>query len=230
MPEDLQALIDRLQRDAVDEGQRKARAVVEEAQARAAQIVRDAETEAARYLEQAERDARVYTERSIVALEQAGRDLLLAVRQAVGDLVGALVRASLDDALTPEQMADMLVRMAGAYTEHHGRERRMAVLVSPDDLDAMVALYAQRYREKLAKGVEVRVGPDVGHGFRVALVDEHVEHDLTADAIADVLGSYLQPRLAELLPRVAVRLRHQGDDAAAGNAPTTEDPPADTTP
>lgn len=215
MPEDLQALIDRLQRDAVDEGQRKARAVVESAEARAAQIVRDAELAAARHLERAERDARVYTERSTVALEQAGRDLLLAVRQAVGDLVGSLVRVSLDEALTPDLMADMLVRMAEAYTEHHGRERRMAVLVSPEDLDAMVALYAQRYREKLATGVAIQVGADVGHGFRVALVDEHVEHDLTADAIAEVLGGYLRPRLAELLPRVAVRLRRAGDDVPA---------------
>lgn len=218
MPEDLQALIDRLQRDAVDEGQRKARAIVDEAEARAARIVRDAEAEAARHRERAEHDARVHTERSTVALEQAGRDLLLAVRQAVGDVVAALVRTSVEDALTPERMADMLVRMAEAYTAHHGRERRMAVLVSPADLDAMVALYAARYREKLAGGVTLRVAPDVARGFRVALLDEHVEHDLTVDAIAEALGAYLQPRLAELLPRVAVQLRREGPDRSPAPA------------
>ena len=211
MPEDLQALIDRLQRDAVEEGQRKARAVVAEAEARAERVVRDAAAEAARRLERAEADGRVFAERGTAALEQAGRDLLLAVRSAVGDLVGALLRASVDEALGPETMADMLLRMAEAYAEHGGRERRMAVLVSPDDLDAMVALVARRYREELQRGVELRLAPDVERGFRVAFVDEHVEHDFTAEAIANVLGDYLRPRLAELLPRVAVRLGRPAD-------------------
>jgi V/A-type H+-transporting ATPase subunit E len=222
MPEDLQALIDRLQRDAVNEGQRRADAIVEAARAEAAALVRDAEAEAGRRLAQAERDAAVFTERSTVALEQAGRDLLLTVRAAIGDLLGGLIRASLADELRPDLLAQMLVTMADGYTAHGGRERRMAVLVSPDDLDAMVALYAQRYREKLVHGVELTVDPDIEKGFRVVLVDEHVEHDLTVEAIAEVLSGYLTPRLADLLPRVAVELER----AATAGADAGADPDA----
>ncbi|MDF1521537.1 MAG: hypothetical protein P1P87_01795 [Trueperaceae bacterium] len=217
MPEDLQALIDRLQRDAVNEGQRRADAIVEAARTQAAALAREAETETERRLAQAERDAALVTERSTVALEQAGRDLLLTVRAAIGDLLGGLIRASLADELRPDLMAEMLVKMADGYTAHGGRERRMAVLVSPDDLDAMVQLYAQRYREQLVHGVEVTLGPDIEKGFRVVLVDEHVEHDLTIDAIAEVLSTYLNPRLADLLPRVAVELERA---AAAGADPS----------
>lgn len=221
MPEDLQALIDRLQRDAVQEGQRRAQAIVDAAQAEATALVRDAEAEARRRLEQAERDAVVFTERSTVALEQAGRDLLLTVRAAIGDLFGGLIRTSLEAELRPDLLAEMLVKMADGYTAHGGRERRMAVLLSPDDLDAMVQLYAQRYREKLMHGVELKLDPDVDRGFRVALVDDHVEHDLTLEAIAEVLSGYLEPRLTDLLPRVAVQLeRRAGEDQAAGADPS----------
>lgn len=218
MPEDLQALIDRLQRDAVEEGQRRAHEIVEAARAEAAALVRDAESAAHRRLEQAERDAAVFTERSTVALEQAGRDLLLTVRAAIGDLLGALVRTSVAQELRPDLLAEMLVKMAEGYTAHGGRERRMAVLLSADDLDALAHHYAQRYRDKLMHGVDLKLDPDVDRGFRVELVDEHVQHDLTVDAIAEVLSGYLNPRLADLLPRVAVQLERTAVEGGAAGA------------
>ena len=206
MPEDLQALIDHLQHDAVEEGQRRARALVEEAEAKAAAHLRVAEAEAVRLVAQAERDAAVYTERSTVALEQAGRDLLITLRHAIDDLLGGLLREGLEQALQPDLLAHLLVRMADAYTAHGGRERRMSVLLNEDDLDALVRFAAQRYRERLSQGIELRLDPDGSHGFRVEFVDEHVTHDFTADAIVEELRGYLRPRLAELLPRAAVRL------------------------
>lgn len=206
MPEDLQALIDHLQRDAVDEGRRRANAIVAEAQATADAKLRAAEAEATRIVRDAERDAEVFTERSTAALEQAGRDLLITVRQAIDELFTGLIDASLDEALRPELLAEMLVAMADAYTAHGGRDRRMAVLLNEDDLDVLARLYLQRYRERMAQGVELRLDASVRKGFRVQIVDEHVTHDLTIDAIAEELGRYLRPRLAEMLPRAAVTL------------------------
>jgi V/A-type H+-transporting ATPase subunit E len=206
MPEDLQALIDHLQHDAVEEGQRRARELIDAAEAKAAARLRAAEAEGARLVAQAERDAAVYTERSTVALEQAGRDLLITVRRAIDDLLAGLLREELVRTLSPDLLADLLVRMADAYTAHGGRERRMSVLLNADDLDALVRFAAQRYRERLAQGIELRLDPDASHGFRIEFVDEHVTHDFTVDAIVEELSGYLSPRLAELLPRAAVRL------------------------
>jgi V/A-type H+/Na+-transporting ATPase subunit E len=203
MPEDLQALIDRLQREAVDEGQRRARTIVEEAEATAGALVREAEAAAARLLERAERDALAFTERSRLALEQAGRDLLITVDQALERSLAGLVHASLREELRPGLLAEMLVKMSAAYTAHGGRERRTAVLLGPDDLDEMVRLYRQRFREQLEGGIELRLERSVTKGFRVAIVEEHVEHDFTIDAIAEALSHHLRPHLAEILGRVA---------------------------
>ena len=203
MAEDLQVLIDRLQREAVDEGQRRARAIVQEAEAKAAATLRDAEGEARNVLERAHHDAEAYTERSTVALEQAGRDLLISVGQSIDALFAHLVRASLHEELEPGLIGEMLVKMAEAYAARGGRERRLAVLLSPDDLDAMVNLYRQRLADKLPHGIGLRLDNSVVKGFRVALVDEHVEHDLTVDAIADALSHHLRPHLAKVLSQVA---------------------------
>lgn len=228
MPEDLQALIDRLQQDAVEEGERRAHAIVEEARAEAAARLRAADEEFARVRADAERDAARYEQRGRVALEQAGRDLLIAVRQAIDEQLSGLIRESVDEQLRPELLAEMLTRMADAYAAHGGRERRMAVLLSEEDLDVLARLYVRRYREKLGRGVELRLDAGVRRGFRIQMVDDHVTHDITLDAIAEVLADYLRPRFAEMLPRVAVQLPGgAGSDpatAVAQEAPSEPDP------
>jgi len=211
MPEDLQGLIDRLQREAVDEGERRARAIVVAAERRAAELLQAADAEATRRVAWAERDAATFVERGARELERAGRDLLIAVRQSVERLLTGLLHESLEAELRPELLAELLVAMAGAYAGRSGRERRMAVLVGPDDLDELVRLYARRYRDELVRGVELRLDPSVERGFRVALVDEHVEHDFTIDAIAEALTDHLRPRLAQILT-------HDAPALAAGRA------------
>jgi V/A-type H+-transporting ATPase subunit E len=203
MPEDLQALIDRLQRDAVEEGQRRAQAIVAEAEAKADALVREGESKAARLLDRAERDAEAYTERSAHALEQAGRDLLIAVSHAVERLLSGLVHESLKEELKPELLAEMLAKMSEAYVARGGRERRMNVLLNEADLEALVSLYAHRYRDRLRDGVDLQLDNDIVKGFRVVMVEDHVEHDFTIDSIAEALTHHLRPHLARILPRVA---------------------------
>ena len=215
MPEDLQALIDHLQRDAVEEGRRRADALVETARAEADATVREAEARAAEILADAETQAERRVERGTVALEQAGRDLLITLHQAIDDLFSGLVREALDDELGPDVLGEMLTRMAEAYTAHGGRERRMAVLLSEDDLDALAHLFTRRLRERLGRGVELRLDRTVRRGFRVEMVDENVTHDFSAGAIAEVLSDYLRPQLAEMLPRIAVGLERDVEPGGA---------------
>lgn len=199
MPEALQSLIDKLQGEVVEEAQSKADAILAEAQAEADRRLAAADTEARRMRENAEREATLARERGERALEQAGRDLLLAVRRGVEDVVMRLVDDSLERALTPETLRDMLLTMARAYAERHGADRRMSVLLGPDDLESLARYYADEFRQELAQGVEIRLGRDIDKGFRITISGDHVEHDFTLGAIADILSEMLRPELARLL-------------------------------
>jgi V/A-type H+/Na+-transporting ATPase subunit E len=221
MPEDLQVLIDRLQRDAVDEGHRRARALVEEAGVEAAALIRGAQEEAARRIERADRDAHAFTVRSTLALEQASRDLLITIGQAFERQLDDLVRESVRQELRPTLLAEMLVKMAEAYAATDARGRATAVLLGTDDLGEMVRLFANRYRDTLAHGVELRLDDTVDKGFRLVVVGEHVEHDFTLDAIAETLSRHLRPHLAEILPRIA---RRDASRVAATGAAVISEP------
>ena len=199
MPEALQSLIDKLQGEVVDEAEAKARAILADTETEAERRIAAANAEATRIRTDAERDAGLARERGERALQQAGRDVLMAVRRGVEDVVMALVRDSLGDALTPETLRDMLLVMAEAYAERSGPERRMSVLLGEEDREKLARYYADEYRQKLAKGVDIRLGRDIDKGFRVSVNGDHVEHDFTLEAIASVLGEMLRPELAKLI-------------------------------
>ena len=79
MAEDLQALMERIQKDAVEKAELAAADIISKAKDKAAEIVRAAEDEAKAKLENADKEAQAFTERSERTLEQSARDLLLSV-------------------------------------------------------------------------------------------------------------------------------------------------------
>ncbi len=209
MAEELQHLIERIQREAVDTGEQKAAELMAQAREKAAALVRDAEQKAAAFVQKAEQDAQVYTQRSQQTLQQASRDLLISVGQGVEGLFSRLVVEAVGQAMTAETMRDMLVKMTEAYGATSGRT--VEVLVNPQDQEKLLALMRDRFREQLQKGLVVRGDERVFKGFQVALEGGRVKHQFTPEAIAESLANFLRPKLAEIIYQAA----RQGGGAQA---------------
>ena len=83
MAEDLQNLLDRIQKDGVEQAEAQAETILAQARDKAAAILREAEKQAAETRVGAEKDAEVFVERSTKTLEQAARDFLISVGRSV---------------------------------------------------------------------------------------------------------------------------------------------------
>jgi V/A-type H+/Na+-transporting ATPase subunit E len=203
MAEELEHLIEKLQSEAINKAEKDAAEIVSKAREKAAQLVKDAEKEAANHIADAEREAQQFTDRSIRTLEQVSRDLLISVGQGVENILDDLIRESLDEAMDIEVIKEMLVRMADAYISRNDKERRIGLLVSPEDQQTLVKFYAERYRNKLGDSIEIRPDRSISKGFRVSFMDEHAHHDFTKEAIAEALSKFLRPHLADIILKVA---------------------------
>jgi len=203
MAEELQHLIDRIQKEAVDSADEKANQIVSKAKEKAAAIVKESEAKAKANLEKADRDAQAFTARSTRSLEQAARDLLITVGQGVENVLADIVADAVEQALKPEILEQMLVKMAAAYADHQGNESRIDLLISPQDQEKLIKFFADQYRERLIHGVELHVDNEIFKGFKVSFVHDHVYHDFTKEAIAESLTNFLRPQLAEIVHRVA---------------------------
>lgn len=203
MAEELQHLIERIQKEGVEKADAQAAKIISQAKEKAAAHVREAEEKAKALIAKGEKDAQAFMERSLRSLEQAARDLLITVGQGVENILADLVAESVDKALTIEVLEQMLVKMAEGYAARQGEEGRIEMLVSSQDQQALVKFFADRYKERLVGGVKLHVDNDIFKGFKVSFVKGHVQHDFTREAIAESLVNFLRPQLAEIVHRVA---------------------------
>jgi V/A-type H+-transporting ATPase subunit E len=203
MAEQLEHLIERIHKEAVQKSEAEAAGIVARAREKAAAMVKEAEAQAQALLEKAERDSHVFVERSSRTLEQAARDLLITVGQGVENILADIMGEATDASLDPDTLKKMIVAIAQAYARTNGNEQRIEFLISEKDQAELVRFFADQYRQKLVRGIDIHADNEVLRGFKVRLSESGVAHDFTRKAIAEALAHFLRPHLAEIVHRAA---------------------------
>ena len=203
MTEELQSLLDRIRAEGVERADAEGARIVGEAEERAAGIVAGAERRAAELRGAAETDAAAALARGHTALEQAARDFLLSLQKSIESVLRETLCETVADALTPDIVAQILVRLADAYAAHDMNESRVDVLLSPEDRDAVGAIIMEKYRDLVRQGLTLRPDERVESGFKVSFVDYNLYHDFSAEALAEALAPVLKPPLCDILRRAA---------------------------
>ena len=202
MAEELQHLIERIRKEGVESGEKAAESLVAEAKQKAAKIVADAQKQAKDLVAKAETDSAAFAERGQATLRQAARDLLISVGGAIGKVVGGIVEAKVGAALTPDLMAQMLLKLAEAYAKDGGAGGIVAML-GEADAAAVKAAFAKEYQNRLAAGIQIESDREIFQGFRAGAKDGQVFHDFTKEAIAESLANFLRPELAQIVKKAA---------------------------
>jgi V/A-type H+-transporting ATPase subunit E len=203
MTEDLQNLIDRIQKEGLSKAESEAGRIVAAAQESAAGLVRDAEARAKDIVTRAESDSRTFVERGNRALEQVARDTILLVRDAVSDTLGAIVRAEVGRAIAPEVLQEMVIKVVAAYADADREGRDLRLVLAPEDAKRIGDYFLQRYRTAIEKGLRIEANKGIPAGFRVSSDGTHVHHDFTPEKIAEAFCQMLRPRLAEIVKQAA---------------------------
>ena len=202
MAEELQHLIERIRKEGVESGEKAAESLVAEAKQKAAKIVADAQKQAKDMVAKAEADSAAFAERGQATLRQSARDLLISIGGSVGDVVAGIVDAQVGAALTPDLMAQMLLKLADAYAKD-GAEGGIVAMLGEADAAAVKAAFAKEYQSKLAAGIQIESRKEIFKGFRVGAKGGQVFHDFTKEAIADSLANFLRPELAQIVKKAA---------------------------
>lgn len=202
MAEELQHLIERIRKEGVESGEKAADSLVAEAKKKATALVADAQKQAKDLVEKAEKDAAAFAERGKATLQQSARDLLISIGGSVGNVVAGTVDEKVGAALTPDLMAQMLLKLAEAYAKDGG-ERGIEAMLGEADAAALKAAFAKNYQDKLAAGIQIESDKEIFQGFRVGVKGGQVFHDFTKEAIAESLAHFLRPELAEIVKKAA---------------------------
>ena len=198
MAEELQHLIDRIHKDAVGKAEAEANKLLADAKAKAEQMVKSAEAQAKAMLEKADKDAELFAQRSAKTLEQASRDVIIAVGQGVEKIVLGILSQQVDQSLGSDVVSQMLLALAQGYT---GKAAKVSL--SPSDASKLSAFLSGEFAKKLGASVQVESDSGIFAGFRLSFEGGKVSHEFTNTAIADALSVLLRPALAKSVQQAA---------------------------
>ena len=190
MAEELQQLLEKIQRDGVDKANAEAAAIVAKAKAEADAIEKKAQDDAAAAEAKGKADAEAYAARARETISQAARDTVLKVKEDVTKLLTKLLAQDVSAALATEAVPLAAAAVKELVTGSGAEVAASAKLV--DALRAQLAAQAQN-------GVKVVADEMTGAGFTVKLDNGRVEHDFTDAAISEALAQRLRSDLAALL-------------------------------
>ena len=186
--EDLQGLLEKINRDGVEKADAEAKKIIDDARAKADALIKDAQAQAAQSKADAEKTSAAYAERAAETIRQAARDVVIGVKDALTALLENLLAKDVEKALADEKTAVSIVAEAikdlTGSGEIHCGEKLAAAL-----------------KAQLAANGNIKVSTDeaLGAGFTVKLDGGRVEHDFTAETISTELAKRLRPDLAKLV-------------------------------
>ena len=184
--EDLQGLLEKINRDGVEKADAEAKKIIEAAQAKADALIKDALAKAAQSKADAEKAAAAYSERAAETIRQAARDIVIGVKDSVTALLESLLAKDVEKALgdsAAQIAADAIKGLTGSGEIACGPKLAAAL------------------KAQLAANGNIKVTTDeaLGAGFTVKTDGGRVEHDFTPETISAELAKRLRPDLAALL-------------------------------
>ncbi|MDA0323380.1 MAG: hypothetical protein O2923_11795 [Verrucomicrobia bacterium] len=196
MAENLQNLLDRIQKDGVEKAISEADTILSKAKQQAAEIIRNAEEQKAAMIVDAERESKTYAERGEKALQQAARDVLLSIGDAIDRTLGGIIDAKVNEVLTDDVLKQVIVKVIEAYSS--SATTGVEISLSKEDEAQLSSALMAELASTMRGGCDIRGDGKITSGFRVSMADGHVSHDFTGEAIGEALARLVRPHLAEV--------------------------------
>ncbi len=210
----VEELMNRLRDEGVKAGREEAEKIVADAETRARWLVAQAQDEADKLVDKARNEAQSLKTSADDALQVAARDMLLSLRERLSHRFAGEVRRLVGEQLgDAEFLKQLILEIAGRQGEAIDTGGEVEVLLPRKALEVgelredprelqegeLTAFVLGITDEMLRDGVSLTVVEEGKDGITARLVDDEIEVEVTADAVANLLLEHLQPRFRALL-------------------------------
>jgi len=197
MAEEIQSLIEKIQQDGIKVAEEKAKEIEDQAKKQADLIQENARIQAEKLFSEAKDNLAKMEQSQKALLAQAGRDLMLTLKKEINAMLERLILQEIKGSITPEVMADILGQIIKEQAKL-GKED-IIVTLKKADLDKLEKNFLARLKEEAKKGIVLKPSEDVRTGFLISFDNAKSYFDFSDQALSEYIGTYLKPKLAELL-------------------------------
>ncbi|MCL2719848.1 MAG: V-type ATP synthase subunit E [Treponema sp.] len=197
----VQELIDKIKKDGVKAATDEANRIKSEAGIEAARLIDAAKKEAEDIIMRGKQDAERSEKAGTAALEQASRNLILAFKDEINSLLDRIVTDKVNSNYSDDVLKNTLPDLLKTWAEKGGDN--LSVILPENKLNELQGFFNEKLAKELAKGVELKSNRKLSTGFRISNKEGSVYYDFSSEAVASLLSSYLNPKLAEILKEAA---------------------------
>ena len=197
MAEEIRDLIEKINQEGIKSAEEKAHTIEVAAKQRADDLLAQATLEAEEMIAAAKDRIRREDEKEKTLLAQAGRDLLLSLRKEINAMLGSIVVSDIRQALTPGALSKLLSEAVKNYSA--GESSDITVFLNKEDLETLEKIFLNKLREETKKTIILRPAEDISGGFTISFDHGKSCYDFTDKALAEYIGTYLKPKLNQIL-------------------------------
>ena len=201
MAEELQSLLEKIQRDGIEKAAAERDEIVKNANAEAAAILAAAKAEADKMRADAANDAEALKKRAESAIRQAARDILLELKSELQRRVAAITRSRMDAALSSEFIAGLVREIAAAALSSADKASsgKLEVMVAPAKCEEVTKLLTASVGADLVEKMTIFPNAAAGRGLKVSVEGNEVFFDFSDAALSEMICDYAGSRISAVI-------------------------------
>jgi V/A-type H+/Na+-transporting ATPase subunit E len=197
MADQIKELIEQIQAEGVQAAQEKANEIENEARSKADWIVQKATAQAKKIVDDAQDTVNRMQASGQAALQQSGRDVLLTLKKEIDATLQRVIASQIAETLTPEALSRIITGLIEGYGGTN--DTNVVVYLKEQDRQALEGHFLNKLKEALKKSIELRAQDDINAGLVISFDAGRSQFDFTDRALAEYIGSFLKPAVAQLL-------------------------------
>jgi V/A-type H+-transporting ATPase subunit E len=197
MADQIKELIEKINQEGVQAAEERGRQIESQAKAQAEMIVHKANSQAKKMIEEAEEKVARMQQSSEASLKQSGRDVLLALKSRISQLLQKIIATEIRASLNADELSRIIESIAKEYC---AKENKGAIIyLSAEDKNKLEAHMLNKLKDEIKKGIELRSQDDIQSGFVISFDEGKSSFDFSDKALVEYIGQSLKSNVAELL-------------------------------
>ncbi len=194
--EQIKDLIDKIKEEGIKAAGDKAHQIEEAAKKSAEDIIAKAHKKADKIISEAKEKDALAQQAAKSSLKQVSRDLLISLKREIDNMLNRVIAANMRKALTPDELSKII----SALVEKQDIKdmNKIEIMAGNADFNKLEGLFSN-LKNEIKKGITLKPSEDILGGFIISYDAGKSHFDFTVDGLAEYIGTYLRPKLAEIL-------------------------------
>lgn len=198
----LQELIDKIKQDGVATAESEAAKIIATAEKKAESIISSANEKAEEIKKTAKAEAEKMEKAGEEAIIQAGRNMLLSFRDSLVGELNVLIQTETAKAESKDVLSKLIPETVKAWAKNTDASE-LSVLLSEKDLKELESTFTSELKAEISKGLEIKPDKTLQAGFRIGVNNGAAFYDYSAESLAEMFSTYLNPKIAGLMKKAA---------------------------